>query len=291
MKNLKTLTFRFSVSVFVLLLVLRGVDFPALLNVVRGAKIWALVVSFACILANYVVSSYRWQALAEVKGIKTPLRQFVRLYFIGAFFNNFLPTSVGGDVVKAYKLAGTTDRKVDAVSSVFMERLTGVLVLALISWGGFLYYFWPKSILISVGLLLLGAFGVWLSPKLARLHPLFLKFYNSVVSYRNERAVLFKAIWTSFIVQAFAITTQYLVFVALGLKISYLYGLFVIPIITIASMAPVSINGLGVQDGFYVFFFERVGIMSTEALAVSFVYHALRLGSSLVGGVLYLWEK
>lgn len=291
MKNLKTLATRVLVSGAVLFLVLRGVDFSALLANVRGAKIWVLTASFACILANYFVSSYRWQALAEVKGIKKSLRQFARLYFIGAFFNNFLPTSVGGDVVKAYKLAGTTERKVDAVSSVFMERFTGLLVLGFISWGGFIYYFWPQSVLISVGILLLCAFGIWLSPRLARLHPLFLKFYDSVVAYRNERAVLFKAIWTSFVVQAFAITTQYLVFVALGLKVSYLYCLFVIPIITVASMAPVSINGLGIQDGLYVFFFERAGIMSTEALAVSFVYHALRLGSSLIGGVLYLWEK
>ncbi len=215
--------------------------------------------------------------------------EFVRLYFIGAFFNNFLPTSVGGDVVKAFKLAGSTGKKVDAVSSVFMERLTGVLVLALISWGGFLYYFWPRSVLVSLGLLAAGVMGIGLSPKLAKLHPLLEKFYNSVLSYRNERAVLKKALWTSFVVQVFAITTQYLVLVALGIKVSYLYCLFVVPIITVASMAPLSINGLGIQDGLYVFFFERASVMPTEVLAASFVYHTLRLASSLVGGFLYLF--
>ena len=289
MTDLKKLVARVSISGLVLFVVLRGVDFPSLLDHVRGAKVWALAASFACILVNYVFSSYRWQALAEVKGIKKSLGEFVRLYFIGAFFNNFLPTSVGGDVVKAYKLAGTTDKKVDAVSSVFMERLTGVLVLALISWGGFLYYFWPRSVLVSLGLLVAGVVGIGLSPKLARLHPLLQKFYDSVISYRNERAVLKKALWTSFVVQVFAITTQYLVLVALGIKVSYLYCLFVVPIITVASMAPFSINGLGIQDGLYVFFFERAGVMPTEVLAASFVYHTLRLASSLVGGFLYLF--
>lgn len=290
MKNLKTLVLRISVSGFILFLVLRGVDFPSLLNNVRGAEVWALAASFVCILVNYVFSSYRWQALAGVKGIKKSLVEFVRLYFIGAFFNNFFPTSVGGDVVKAYKLAGSTDRKIDAVSSVFMERLSGVFVLALISWGGFVYYFWPRSVLVSLGLIASAAAGLWFSPKLARLHPLLGKFYASVASYRDERPILFKAVWTSLIVQALAITTQYLIFAALGLKISYLYCLFVIPIITITSMVPVSVNGLGIQDGLYIFFFERVGVISTEALAVSFVYHTLRLGSSLIGGVLYLFD-
>lgn len=291
MKNLKTLSVRILVSGALLFLVLRGVDFSSLLENIGGANFLVLAASFVCILANYFVSSYRWQALAEVKKIKASLWQFVRLYFIGAFFNNFLPTSVGGDVVKAYRLAGTTDRKVDAVSSVFTERLTGVLVLALVSWGGFIYYFWPKSVWISVGLLFLGVFGIWLSPRLVRVHPLLQKFYDSVISYRSEPAVLFKAIWTSFVVQAFAITTQYLVFVALGLKVSYLYCLFVIPVATVASMVPISINGLGIQDGLYVFFLERVGVVPEAALAASLVYHALRLGSSLIGGVLYLLEN
>ncbi len=290
-KKALQLLVRLAVSGLALYLIFKGVDFSLLVREVRGARLWALALSLGCILVNYVFSSYRWQALAQVRGIRAPLAKFIRLYFMGSFFNNFLPTSVGGDVVKAYKLAGTTDKKVDAVSSVFMERLTGVLVLALISWGGFLYYFRLTAVLISIGLLGLGAVGLWLAPRIAQLHPTLLQFYNSVLSYREARAVLLRAIWTSFIVQFFAIATQYLVFVALGVKVSYLYCLFVVPLITVASMAPISVNGLGIQDGLYVFFFERVGVPSEMALAVSFVYHALRLSSSLIGGVLYLLKK
>jgi len=290
-KKVLQLLMRLGVSGLALYLIFRGVDFSLLVREVRGARLWALALSLGCILINYVFSSYRWQALARVKGIRASLTKFVRLYFIGSFFNNFLPTSVGGDVVKAYRLAGTTDKKVGAVSSVFMERLTGVLVLALISWGGFLYYFRLLAVLVSIGLLGLGAVGLWLAPKVAKLHPTLLRFYSSVLSYREARAVLLKAVGISFIVQFFAIATQYLVFVALGIKVSYLYCLFVVPLISVASMAPISVNGLGIQDGLYVFFFERVGVLSTEALAASFVYHTLRLASSLVGGVLYLLEK
>lgn len=284
------LFFRILISVILLFILLSKVNFASVASHLRGANFWALAGAFALVCLNYFVSSYRWQGLAKVKGISAPLFGFVRLYFIGAFFNNFLPTSVGGDVVKAYKLSQMTDKKVDAAVSVFMERFTGVVVLGLISLGAFIYEFKLQAVLVSMGLLLLGAVGVWLAPRIVKFHHLFKKAYDSIVIYRGEKAVLWQATWTSFLVQIIAITTQYLVFVALGVKVSYLYCLFVIPPITVASMLPISINGVGIQDVLFVLFFGPVGVSRGAALAVSFVYHILRLGSSLVGGILYLLE-
>jgi uncharacterized membrane protein YbhN (UPF0104 family) len=287
-KKFFSLILRIGISALALFFILRQVDFPQIVSSINKAKVVFLVFSFVFILANYVFSSLRWKILAAAKNIQATLLKFVKLYFVGAFFNNFLPTSVGGDVVKAYQLTKETDRKVDAVSCTFMERLAGVTALLLISWGGFLYYFKLKAALISIGLMILGSLGVWLAPKISKIHPLAEKFYLSVVSYRHGKEAVIKALGISFIVQAFSITTQYFVLLALGIDVSYFYALFVIPLINLASMAPISINGLGVQDGLYVFFFERVGAVPAEVLAASFVYHVLRLASSLIGGVLYV---
>lgn len=269
--------------------IFKNVDFASLRANLSQANVWFLLFSFACILSNYGFSSLRWQALAAVKGIIAPLTEFIRLYFIGAFFNNFLPTSVGGDVVKAYKLTGATDKKVDAVSSVFIERLAGVSVLALVSWSGFIYYFQNLALVVSLFLAVAVVVGFWLAPRIAQLHPLLNDFYSSVISYKDEKAVLLRAGLISLIVQLCAVSTQYLVFLALGIAVPFTYCVFVIPLITLATMLPISINGLGVQDGLYVFFFERVGVASEQAIAVSLTYHGLRLLSSLIGGVLYLF--
>ncbi len=288
LKKILNVLLRITVSVFALFLILRQVDFPQLVFSLRQARLLFLVFSLLFIFTNYVFSSLRWRTLAAAKGIFASLAKFVKLYFIGAFFNNFLPTSVGGDVVKAYQLTKETDQKVDAVSCTFMERLAGVTALLFISWGGFLYYLGLKAVLASFGLVAAAAIGFWLAPKLAKIHPLLEKFYNSVVSYRDEKQAVARALGISFVVQVFSITTQYFILLALGINVSYLYSLFVIPLINLASMAPISINGLGVQDGLYVFFFERVGAVPAEILAASFVYHILRLASSLLGGLLYI---
>ncbi len=287
-KKLLNLLFRIAISAVALFFIFRQVNLPQLVDSLGKANYFFLALSFAFIIANYIFSSLRWQVLAGAKGIKERLTKFVRLYFIGAFFNNFLPTSVGGDVVKAYQLAKDTDRKVDAVSCTFMERLAGVTALLLISWGGFLYYFKMQAVLASVGLVAAVAVGLWLAPKIAKIHPLAEKFYNSVISYKNKKKAVAKAFGISFIVQSFSITTQYFVLLSLGIRVSYFYALFVIPLINLASMAPISINGLGVQDGLYVFFFQRVGVVPAEVLAASFVYHILRLASSLLGGLFYV---
>lgn len=290
MKNIIKLLLRIFVSGLLLLLILRQVDLSAVSSHLRRANLTFLIASITLIYLNYFVSSYRWQGLAKVKGISASLLDFVRLYFIGAFFNNFLPSIVGGDVVKAYKLTKLTDKKVDAAVSVFMERFTGLVVLGLISLTAFIYEFKLRAVLITVGLLLLGAVGFWLAPKIVKFHHLLKKAYDSVMAYRGERAILWQATWTSFLVQIIAVTTEYLIFMALGLKVSYLYCLFAIPLIAVASMLPISINGVGIQDALFVIFFARVGVAQEAALAVSFLYHVLRLASSLVGGLLYILE-
>ncbi len=287
-KKILSLIFRIAISALALFFIFRQVDFAQLIESLSKANYLFLTLSFAFIISNYIFSSLRWQTLAAAKGIHAKLAKFVRLYFIGAFFNNFLPTSVGGDVVKAYQLTKETEQKVDAVSCTFMERLAGVTALLLISWGGFLYYFKLKAVIASVGLVAAAAVGLWLAPKIAKIHPLAEKFYNSVLSFKDEKKAVARALGISFIVQGFSITTQYFVLLAMGIEVSYFYSLFVIPLINLASMAPISINGLGVQDGLYVFFFQRVGAVPAEVLAASFVYHILRLASSLLGGLFYV---
>lgn len=291
MRKIFQLLLRIAVSGLALFLILRQVNLLEVLTYLKGANLIFLVASVGLIFLHYFISSYRWQGLARVKGIDISLFALVRLYFIGAFFNNFLPSIVGGDVVKAYKLTQMTEKKVDAAVSVFMDRFTGLVILVLISGVAFLYQFKLLAVGVSVALFLLGVLGIWLAPKLARLHPLLRKAYDSVMAYRGEREVLWRAAWTSFVVQVVAVTTEYLIFLALGIKVSYLYCLFALPLISVASMLPLSINGVGVQDALFVLFFSRVGVAQEAALAVSFVYHTLRLGSSLTGGVLYFFGR
>jgi uncharacterized membrane protein YbhN (UPF0104 family) len=93
--------------------------------------LWLLAVPLYVL--TQVVSSLRWQWLSRPLGFDRPLRHYFAFYFIGMFFNLVLPTSVGGDVVRAWYLDGGSGRRLSAFLSVFVERLSGLMVLIVIA--------------------------------------------------------------------------------------------------------------------------------------------------------------
>src|SRR6266849_6792315 len=90
-------------------------------------KYW--LAAMGLLLLAQVASAVRWRLLARPLGFHNPLRHFIRFYFVGMFFNLLLPTSVGGDVVRAWYLDGGSGRRLAAFLSVFVDRFSGLLVL------------------------------------------------------------------------------------------------------------------------------------------------------------------
>lgn len=258
------------------------------------------------LVLNYVFSSIRWKQLLIYKNTAhVSTGYLIGLYFIGSFFNNFMPTSIGGDVFKIYKLGKRIDSVSNAFSATFMERFTGVISLVFISAFGLIgvllkgvasdsamFYYLSWSI---VGLFLLFGAGTFaglkildfLRKKINKLNSI----YDSLVMYRGKNRVLIVAFLTSFIVQFMAIFTQYFIFVALGSHIDVYKSLFIFPLITLASFFIPSLNGIGVQDILYKFSNTFLFIAEPAAIAASFIYHLFRLGVSLIGGVLYALGK
>ena len=108
-----------------------------------------------------------------------------------------------------------------------------------------------------------------------------------LLSFLYKKSILFYAFVTSLIVQLLGIFTQFFIFKGLGVNLNVLYSLLVFPIITLASFFIPSLNGLGVQDLLY----ERLFIGVTLAISASLLYHFFRLLVSLIGGILYAFEK
>lgn len=267
-----------------------------------------LIIGF--LILNYLISSVRWKRLIIFKDApKASIPFLARLYFIGAFFNNFMPTSIGGDVYKVYRLGKKIGSNAYAFSATFMERFTGMVALVLISYVGFFktWDFWleivPESISenssLVFGLRILLFFGFWIGAALAIfslgiLSKRFAKLqrvYDSIISYATKYSVLTWAFLTSFLVQFLAIFTQYFIFLALGVELDFFYALFVLPLITLVSFVVPSLNGIGVQDALYVKFFGIVGIDPVVSVSASLIYHFFRLLVSLIGGVLYALER
>ncbi|MEZ6255833.1 MAG: lysylphosphatidylglycerol synthase transmembrane domain-containing protein [Patescibacteria group bacterium] len=257
----------------------------------------ALVIVF--LVLNYVISSFRWHVLILEGADKVKVTELIRYYFIGSFFNNFMPTSIGGDVYKIHKLNKKIGNMPHAFSATFMERFTGVLVLVLLAYIGLLGssstvfdLIHPKyqlivKLMFYVGFWVCLVGGFFVLKFAASRHSKLAEFYSIMRVYFTKKSILFYAFVTSLIVQLLGIFTQFFIFKGLGVNLNVLYSLLVFPIITLASFFIPSLNGLGVQDLLY----ERLFIGVTLAITASLLYHFFRLLVSLIGGILYAFEK
>jgi uncharacterized membrane protein YbhN (UPF0104 family) len=240
------------------------------------------------IIANYVIGAYRWKALLIQEGTEGVTKIYLtKLYFIGAFFNNFMPTSIGGDVYKMYALGKKINNQAVGFSSTFTERFTGILMLSLIGLFSFSRYLGFGIFIILIWV----ASGFYLGMAVLKILSNKIKFlkkiYDSLMVYKDHPKVLLYAFFTSILIQICAIATQYLIFTAIGIELPIFYSLIAFPIITLAGFFIPSINGIGVQDALYASMFSFVGVSTGTAVSVSIIYHMVRMGVSLIGGVLY----
>ncbi|MBI2414967.1 flippase-like domain-containing protein [candidate division WWE3 bacterium] len=308
-KNIKII-FKILVSLLLISIILLKVDNSLViknLSLVDVSFIPAIILMF---LLNYFLSSLRWKKLilsSSTTSISTVY--LTKLYIIGSFFNNFMPTSIGGDVYKVYRLGKKIKNTTEAFIATFMERFTGMIALVLISYLGLIKTlgFWiaqlppflsvNSTFLLFFKFLLFGGFWIFavagflslkiFSKKFNVLHDI----YDSLLRYKNKKRILIDAVLTSFLVQLVAILSHWLVLKSLGVTVEYSYALFVFPIIFLAGFFIPSINGFGVQDALYIRFFTEVGVPMELALSASITYHFFKLAVSLLGGLFYAFDK
>jgi len=288
-KNLKTLI-KIIVSVgLIFYLVTKKIDKNQLISNFKLLDWRYLPLMIFTIIIHYIISSFRWKSLLIHENSHKISRWYLfKLYFVGAFFNNFMPTSIGGDVYKMYRLGKDIDDPFMGFSSVFTERFTGILMLFLIGllslskhlgWGVLVLLVW-----VTCGLII--GFNVLriLSGKFKPLK----KLYDALSVYKDHPKVLFFAMVTSLVIQFLSISTQYLTFMALGVKLPIFDALMFFPLITLIGFFVPSINSYGVQDYLYDLLFPVGGGI---AIAASIIYHMVRMLVSLLGGVFYALGK
>jgi uncharacterized membrane protein YbhN (UPF0104 family) len=291
-----------STGLIIYLLVFQ-VDLGQLWQVVCQAR-WAyLIAAMVLMIVGTALRAVRWQALLEALDISVPLWRLVHLYFVGAFFNIFLPSGMGGDAVKMTELARSTGRVPEAIGTTLVDRATGLwvlFVLALLALP-FSYALLPEGWTPMIALATLGgvlggwvAMGTplipWLGGKL-RLpgQEKLERFYRSV-SQLGYRA-LGKACTVSLIFDVLLILFNLLI--AYGLNVDQPLGIFLLftPIISFSLALPISIGGLGVREQTYVLLFGSLGVSDTAAAAMGLANYALtNLVVGLLGGVLYAVE-
>lgn len=260
------------------------------------------------ILINMLLSAavaYRLKLLMSGQKILLSIKDAVYLTFIGYFFNNFLPTAIGGDIAKAYYASKKTNNKAASYAAVLADRILGLISTLLIAFIGILlvgksmdnkFILWAVPfaffLVIAITTVLLRKNNMGEAAILEKgglfnkIKGKLLKLYTAVNLYRNSPLLMVKGIALSLLLQAGAVSGIYLFILSIGGNIPISTLFLIIPLIWAVSMLP-SLNGLGVREGAFVYFLK--GYIGTEkAFTISILWLGLIMFYSLIGGVLHL---
>ncbi len=303
-----------AVSLGLIAYLLSRVGMDKLAEVTSSASANYLYVLFALLLyfGAITVGSVKWQILLKAQGIGVPLGTLLSFTFVGLFFGNFLPTNVGGDLVRGYDLARHTLLPAETAISVLVDRMLGLIAFVfvaavmalLVVYSEGQAALWEVAVIAALVLLALCAvFAIMLSGRLrdqirrlfgisflARLAPLYDRLSEALSAYRRSYAALAVCFGISVLVLTIGSVVNYLISLALGGGISLLHIFLFTPLITFVLLIPISIGGIGLNQSAYVFFFNLVGVPEQRSLAISLIMQAIIIVSSLPGGVLW-WRK
>lgn len=295
-----------AVSLGLLAWLIRRTDWSSVTGLIVASDRAALAVALGAYLASVVVAAYRWRVLLVARQVPLPLFRALSLYFIGNFFGNFLPTSIGGDAVRAYGAAVALGQRADAFASVFLERFVGLFAVVTLALIGLLAlalrleHTYILSVTVVLFLLLLATFPVLFSRWwVLRLKGLFqrvtafgighkaARLHEVLYEYGEHRGALLANFFLSILYQGLIVVMNVFVARGLALPVHAIYFIAFVPIIAVVSMFPLSINALGVREGGYVVLFAQIGRPAAEGLALSLTLYGIALLSSLPGGLLF----
>lgn len=254
----------------------------------------------------------RWKVLLKAHRIQIPVLKAVNLSFIGYFFNNFLPSLTGGDVVKAYYVSKETKKRAEAVSTVVVDRISGLLALFLLGAIAGLTRFniteIRKPILAILGLFLItflftvitfnkrlyqkSLFSDNPSAKKGRLLGVLKKVYFAFHYYRNCPGALVVAFVLSLLLQTIMILINYRIALDLGVEDIELISFFIfIPLTTAISAIPVTFAGWGLREKAYEKLLNFANISPEISISISILLGLITAAWSLIGLPLYLLHR
>lgn len=298
------------VSIGLIIFLLTRISPGRLMTVLEQTRPVHLLLALAIFFLSGLLGSFQWHVLLGAGGIDLPFSRTFKLYFVGLFFNNFLPANVGGDAVKIYDVSriGNDPHQVFAIT--LLDRIIGITGLCLLAIAASLVLHGKGSIenlnlyiLIFAGCItpvIALTLNRRLSGAVKRLFGMitwwglgsrFQSVFDHLGSFRRLRFLLLKLTMLAILVQFMRVATHVAVGGALGIpftpETSLSFFVF-IPLLGLLMILPISINGLGVREGMGVILFTQIGLLEEQALLVEFITYVIMVLVSLLGGLFFL---
>ena len=307
----KKIAIKILLSAFLMGALIWQVNIRELISSFKTVNIVMLVFVYSTFIPGVLFSTYKWMVLLRAQQINTP--SFFRLwglYHIGCFFNNFLPTDVGGDLIKSYTVGKESNKQTQSLAAVAIERISGFIAIILYGIVGTfiniqiavklnIVYIMPTILLlicIFICLFLNKSLMGWLKKKISykrteKIVNKLSKLYESLCLYKEKKLILIYVMILSFIFQLYSIWYFFALLKVMAIPFNFVNLMLIVPAITIISVIPLTINSIGLREGAFVFLFSYVGLTSVQALLLAFLYRIGVLLPGILGGIIYLFDN
>jgi len=308
-KNILLFLLRISVSILLLVLLFKinKIDLQVLINDIQGTDKRLLAAGFLFFFFAYLLGFFRWQMLLKAAGIIIPLKRLISSFSGGVFFSIFLPSTIGGDLVRAADLAKHTQKAKQVIATVFLDRLSGYIGLVLVIlpallWGRLLVLdkvvFSSVSvitILLVIVLLVLFNHTIYSritrflsSPGAGKIKETIKNMHQEIHVFRHHRRMIILNLFISFVIQLIGPISIYFIGLSLGIKANFIYFVIFLPIIGAITLLPIAIGGLGLREGLFVVYFAKAGVVKQLALAMSLLSFSFVVFYGAIGGLIYV---
>ncbi len=313
--------FRCAVTVLLFFFLLRSISWSQIWTTFLHLHLSIASVGLVVGLYGLTISAYQWQCLLRGERIHIDLTRLANLYLVGIAFNHFLPTSVGGDVVKVYYVAREGKNMSGSASATIMARITGFLGMLLVSYPAL--FFWRASISSSVLALYLSLSGFalfmvlatfcltllftrftcprWLVSLINVLVPSFLReklvhskilskgidIGNTLVASVKKPSSMITSILFGMVFHFVACLNYFSFGMALSISVPLHFYFVAIPLVSLIAFLPISINGFGLRESAMVFVFSSFHVPAATALLLAFVMDMQVLFFGLIGICIY----
>jgi len=307
LKKIVSFLLRISISVALLVFLFSRVDKGSLLSILKNADRSLLFVALFIFSLNYVLSLFRWEMLLRASRINLPMKRVIISFAGGVFFSIFLPSTIGGDLMRSVDLATYTRKPREVVATVLMDRLSGyigLVILAAISLAVGFGLVRDRSVLISVAVLALVLICVLLvlfdkalytkvnrivqSPNAGRMRQILSSLHRELHIFRRHKDIIVDNLVLSILIQITTPLTFFITAKSLGLDVNIAYFMIFIPIISAVTLLPISIGGLGLRDAMTIYFFAKAGVSKDMSFAMSLVNFSFILFFGVLGGLIYV---
>ena len=297
------------VSVGLLVVLFSRVNFAELWAHARAASPALIAAALGIHFLLVAAGAWRWGALLDAAGVHVPKARLLTSYLVAVFFNNFLPSNIGGDVVRIADTARAAGSKTVATLIVLGDRAIGLLGLLLVAaLGASLAHGLPGTGVIGPSMLW-AAFGSALAMALAlvfheslllrllrpiqRVHPEWIgerlmRLDGVLAQLRLSPATLAVCLAGAVAIQMMLVVFYMTVARSIQVPVTFWQMAMIVPLTFVMLMLPISLNGFGVREAAFAYYFTQIGLTLEQALLVSFLGAAVTMAFSLSGAAAYV---